>query len=213
MNSTSICTEAREPVCCGVPEIVLILADYLRANLMMGKNMYRHMPGWMKTVFYAAIFFVAQAVSAHAQIVALGASVVQGYGVSSGEAFPSQLEAMLRARGKNYSVANQGIYGDTTSGVLGRLDNAVPQGTRIVILLIGGNDVRRGATAEEAKAGVNEIIARLRARNIRVINATPYYQAARAKGMALPDGIHLTAAGQRYIASQLSPLINGSSPG
>ena len=146
--------------------------------------------------------------ASYAQIVALGASVVQGYGVASGEAFPSQLEAMLRAKGKNYSVANQGIYGDTTSGVLSRLDNAVPQGTRIVILLIGGNDVRRGATTEQAKAGVSEIIARLRARNIRVINATPYYQAARAKGMVLPDGIHLTAAGQRYLASQLSPSID-----
>jgi acyl-CoA thioesterase I len=177
----------------------------------MGQNMYGYSHGWMKTVFYAGVFLVAQAVCApfsYAQIVALGASTVQGYGVSSGEAFPSQLEAMLRAKGKNYSVANQGIYGDTTSGVLSRLDNAVPQGTRIVILMIGGNDVRRGATTEQAKAGMSEIIARLRARNIRVINANPYYRAARAKGMVLSDGIHLTAAGQHYVASQLSPSIN-----
>jgi acyl-CoA thioesterase I len=189
---------------CGVPEIVLGKSD-------MEENMYRYINGWMKTVFYVGVFLVAQAVCApfsHAQIVALGASVVQGYGVSSGEAFPSQLEAMLRAKGKNYSVSNQGIYGDTTSGVLGRLDSAVPQGTRIVILMIGGNDVRRGATTEQAKAGVNEIVARLRARNIRVINASPYYRAARAKGMVLPDGIHLTAAGQHYVASQLSPSIH-----
>jgi acyl-CoA thioesterase-1 len=165
----------------------------------------------MKAVLLALALFVAQAVcapSSHAQIVALGASVVQGYGVSSGEAFPAQLEAMLRAKGKSYSVSNQGISGDTTSGVLSRLDGAVPQGTRIVILLIGGNDVRRGGTTEQAKAGVNQIVARLKARNVRVISAIPYYQAARGKGMVLPDGIHLTAAGQRYLASQLLPLIN-----
>jgi acyl-CoA thioesterase-1 len=165
----------------------------------------------MKGAVWALAFFVTQAVctpSSHAQIVALGASVVQGYGVSSGEAFPSQLEGMLRAKGKNYSISNQGIYGDTTSGVLSRLDTAVPQGTRIVILLIGGNDVRHGATVEQARAGVSEIVARLKARNIRVINAIPYYQAAKAKGMVLPDGIHLTAAGQHYLASQLLPLIN-----
>jgi acyl-CoA thioesterase I len=193
------------------PAIVLILSDYLWANLILGENMHRYIHGWMKTVFYAGILLVAQATCApfsYAQVVALGASNVQGYGVSSGEAFPSQLEAMLRAKGKNYSVANQGIYGDTTSGVLSRLDSAVPQGTRIVILLIGGNDVRRGATTEQAKAGANEIVARLKARNIRVISAAPYYRAARAKGMVLPDGIHLSAAGQRYLASQLSPLIN-----
>jgi hypothetical protein len=32
--------------------------------------------------------------------------------------------------------------------------------------------------------------------------------AARGKGMVLPDGIYLTAAGQRYLASQLLLLIN-----
>jgi acyl-CoA thioesterase I len=179
--------------------------------LKLGEAVNCYIPSWIKAVFWALAFFVAQFVcapSSHAQIVALGASVVQGYGVSSGEAFPSQLEAMLRAKGKNYSVSNQGISGDTTSGVLSRLDNAVPQGTRIVILLIGGNDVRRGATPEQARAGVNEIISRLKTRNIRVINASPYYLAARGKGMVQPDGIHLTAAGQRYLASQLLPLIN-----
>jgi acyl-CoA thioesterase I len=176
-----------------------------------GKDMKRYTHCWMKAVFWALVVFATQAVcapSSHAQVVALGASNVQGFGVSGGEAFPSQLEAMLRAKGKNYSVSNQGIFGDTTSGVLGRLDGAVPQGTRIVILMIGGNDVRRGGTTEQAKSGFNEIVARLRARNIRVINANPYYQAARGKGMVQPDGLHLTAAGHRYLASQLLPQIN-----
>jgi len=44
------------------------------------------------------------ATASHAQIVALGASNVEGYGVSAGEAFPAVLEAMLRAKGRNYSV-------------------------------------------------------------------------------------------------------------
>jgi acyl-CoA thioesterase I len=166
---------------------------------------------WLGALSSALFLIAATAISAspaRAQIVALGASVVQGYGVSSSEAFPSQLQAMLRAKGKNYSVSNQGVYGDTTSGVLARLDSAVPQGTRIVILMIGGNDVRKGATVAQAKAGFMEIVARLKARKIRVINANPAYQAAKGKGMLLPDGIHLTAAGQHYVAEQLLPQIN-----
>jgi acyl-CoA thioesterase-1 len=159
-------------------------------------------------VFVFSIAQLAWTAASHAQIVALGASVVAGYGVGSGDAFPQQLQAMLRAKGKQYSVSNQGVSGDTTAGVLARLDSAVPEGTRIVILLIGGNDVRRGASVEQARAGAGNIISRLQARKIRVINAAPYYQAARAKGMALPDGIHLTAEGQRYMATQLLPLIN-----
>jgi acyl-CoA thioesterase-1 len=173
--------------------------------------MKRYVANVIRAVFCALVVLVAQFVwigPSHAQIVALGASLVQGYGVGSGEAFPEQLAAMLHAMGKQYSVSNQGISGDTTAGVLSRLDSAVPEGTRIVILLIGGNDVRRGATVEQAKAGVNEIAARLQARKIRVINATPYYKAARGRGMVLADGIHLTAEGQRYMAAQLLPLIH-----
>lgn len=164
--------------------------------------------GAFSSAFLLLAVAAVSAGPAHAQIVALGASVVQGYGVSSGEAFPSQLQAMLRAKGKNYTVSNQGIYGDTTSGVLARLDSAVPQGTRIVILMIGGNDIRKGATFAQARAGFMQIVARLKARKIRVINANPIYQAARAKGMLLPDGIHLTAAGQHYMAERLLPQID-----
>jgi acyl-CoA thioesterase I len=159
-----------------------------------------------REISYAFVFLAVQfgwTAPSHAQIVALGASVVQGQGVSSGEAFPEQLQAMLRARGKQYTVSNQGVSGDTTAGVLARLDSAVPEGTRIVILMIGGNDVRRGASAADAQAGVGQITSRLQARKIRVINAMPLYRAARSKGMVLPDGIHLTAAGQNYVANAL----------
>jgi acyl-CoA thioesterase-1 len=164
--------------------------------------------GAFSSAFLLLVFVTAGAGSAHAQIVALGASVVQGYGVSPSEAFPAQLQAMLRAKGKNYTVSNQGIYGDTTSGVLARLDSAVPQGTRIVILMIGGNDIRKGATFAQARAGFMQIVARLKARKIRVINANPIYKAAKDKGMLLRDGIHLTAVGQHYMAERLLPQIN-----
>jgi acyl-CoA thioesterase I len=160
---------------------------------------------------FAFVFLVAQlawAAPSYAQIVALGASVVQGSGVNSGEAFPEQLQAMLRAKGKQYSVSNQGVSGDTTAGVLSRLGSAVPEGTRVVILMIGGNDVRRGGSVADARAGVGQIMSRLKARKIRVINAMPLYMAARSKGMVVADGIHLNAAGQKYVASALLPSIN-----
>jgi hypothetical protein len=69
-----------------------------------------------------------------AQIVALGASNIAGRGVGSSEAFPAQLERMLAAKGYNVHVANAGVNGDTNSGMLARLDQAVPDGTRIVLL-------------------------------------------------------------------------------
>jgi acyl-CoA thioesterase-1 len=81
------------------------------------------------------ILCLALAVAAPAQtlIVALGASSVAGKGVWPWQAWPAQLEGMLKAKGYNVSVKNAGISGDTTSGILHRLVFAVPSRTKIVI--------------------------------------------------------------------------------
>src|SRR6266481_8050717 len=78
-----------------------------------------------------------------ATVVALGASNTYGKGVARNQAYPAQLEAILRAKGLNVHVVNAGINGDTTAGMLGRLDRVVPNGTSVVILQPGGNDGRK----------------------------------------------------------------------
>ena len=75
----------------------------------------------------------AVACPADAQVVCLGASNTAGKGVSQQEAYPAQLEIMLRARHYDGGVANAGVSGDTTWGMLNRLESAVPIGTRVVI--------------------------------------------------------------------------------
>jgi len=91
-----------------------------------------------------AMLAVGVASAEAATIVALGASNTYGKGVARNQAYPAQLEAMLRAKGSNVRVVNAGINGDTTEGMLGRLERAVPNGTRAVILQPGGNDRRKG---------------------------------------------------------------------
>src|SRR5215472_6020056 len=86
-----------------------------------------------------ALFSTTMAL-AEVRVVALGDSGIRGMGVPESQAYPAQLEAALRARGHQVSVTNQGVNGDTTTGVLARLDSAVPAGTNIVVLSIGGND-------------------------------------------------------------------------
>jgi acyl-CoA thioesterase I len=152
-----------------------------------------------------AVFFASPS---SAQIVALGASNVQGYGVSASDSFPAQLEAMLRAKRKPYSVANAGISGDTSAGMMARLNSAVPQGTKIVIIAISGfNDVRRGGTLEQARANAHQITSQLSARGVRVIDAMPYIRSAIQKGLVQNDRIHLTPEGHRLVASQLAARI------
>jgi acyl-CoA thioesterase-1 len=81
------------------------------------------------------------------RIVALGASNTYGKGVSRPQAYPAQLQGLLKQRGVSAVVSNAGINGDTTGGMLARLSSAVPAGTKVVILQPGGND--RGEEAKE----------------------------------------------------------------
>ncbi|MDQ4062081.1 MAG: GDSL-type esterase/lipase family protein, partial [Pseudomonadota bacterium] len=115
------------------------------------------------------ILFAGQAYAQSTRIVALGDSNTAGFGVAGQEAFPAQLQAMLRARGYDVLVSNAGISGDTTQGMLGRLDSVVPQGTRIVIVQGGYNDLRRGGSPAQIMANIDAILSRLRARQIRAV--------------------------------------------
>jgi acyl-CoA thioesterase-1 len=154
-----------------------------------------------------ALLGLAAATSANAQIVVLGASSTAGYGVGAAAAFPAQLQAVLRAKGKPMSVSAAGVSGDTTAGMLARLSSAVPAGTKIVVLQIAGNDSFKGMSASGAAANRAEIRRQLHARGIRTVEADAYVMAALRAGLRQPDGIHMTAEGHRRVAEQLAAVI------
>src|SRR6185437_4370164 len=109
--------------------------------------------------------------SASAQIVALGHSAVRG-NVSESEMWPAVLEGLLRARGSQVHVANEGVWGETTDRTLARVSSAVPQGTRIVILADSpANDIRHNMNPAQAMANIAAIKSQLRSRGIRVVDA------------------------------------------
>jgi acyl-CoA thioesterase-1 len=152
---------------------------------------------------------LAPACPASAQIVALGHSAARGH-VAESEMWSSVLENMLRAHGSLVHVINAGVNGETTAEELARVDSAVPQGTRIVILTISGhNDARRliGGSAAAA-TNIAAIKAKLKARGIRIIDAMGLYVSVmRQPGMALPDHLHLNAEGNRKMAAMLAPMV------
>src|SRR5215813_28908 len=76
------------------------------------------------------------------KIVALGGSNTYRKGVSRDEAYPAQLERLLRAAGYDVVVKNEGTNGQTTVDELRKVHSAVPDGVKIVIFAPGGNDNR-----------------------------------------------------------------------
>ena len=144
--------------------------------------------------------------AAAAQIVAFGASNTAGYGVGSDAAWPARLEAMLRAKDYQAAVANAGISGDTTAGMLERLDTAVPAGTELVILAIFPyNDAGKGISPAEHEANIQRILGLLQVRGIRTISAIPYVPGLPTQS----DGIHLTAEAHATLAARLLPQVIG----
>jgi acyl-CoA thioesterase-1 len=139
-----------------------------------------------------------------AQVVALGASATAGYGLPPSESFPSQLQAMLQARGSATHVINAGVSGETTAQILARTNSSVPEGTKIVILSIFMlNDRTHGVSPAAHAANIAAIRRQLGARGIRIIDANGLIAAAARAGMLQRDGIHLTAAGNQRVAAGL----------
>jgi acyl-CoA thioesterase-1 len=164
----------------------------------------------VRTVLLVSItlsFFVGLAGVAQAQIVAFGASNVAGKGVFPNQAWPAQLEGLLKAKGYNVFVKNAGVSGNTTKQMLNRLDSAIPAGTKIVILDFSGgfrNNSKSDISPEQGKADMKGIVDRLKSRGIRII---PERTDGTPTTLKQPDHIHLNAAGHRVLAEHLLPEV------
>ena len=143
----------------------------------------------MRLVVLACLASLAMAVTAKAEpykIVGFGDSLMAGYGLDAGQGFPEKLEKALRDKGHDVVITNAGVSGDTTSGGLSRLDWSIPDGTQLVILELGANDMLRGIGPEITEKNLDAMLARLKERNITVLlagmraapNLGPDYQAA-----------------------------------
>ena len=103
------------------------------------------------------------------QIVAFGDSLSAGYQLPQSNAFPVRLEAALKAKGVDVAVINAGVSGDTASDGVERMDWSVPDGTQLVILELGANDMLRGLDPALTRAALTKILERMQARNIKVL--------------------------------------------
>lgn len=119
----------------------------------------------------AAVMLVAASGAAQAELLVavVGDSNVYGKGVSRDQAYPAKLERALKAKGRDVRVLNSGINGDTTTGLMGRLDSAAPSGTKVAVVWIGINDIKRGVPRDKVVANVREISNRLTKRGIQVV--------------------------------------------
>ena len=158
----------------------------------------------MRVLFLAIVslglVFLAQSINAASRdsspmkrILVLGDSLSEGFGLSSGEAYPALLTEKLRAAHLNFEITNASQSGGTTGGGLERLPAHLKRKIDIFILELGINDAFRGVPISEIRNNLQAIIDMVKARdpNARIIIA----------GMQLPnyvDDNYVFAFGQIY---------------
>lgn len=109
--------------------------------------------------------------AAPVKILAFGDSLIAGYGLPEGDGFVPQLQQALEKMGREVTVINGGLSGDTTAGGLSRLDWMLAEKPDMVILELGANDMLRGLSPDEARANLDATIQRIKESGAKLLLA------------------------------------------
>ena len=124
------------------------------------------------------------------KIICLGDSLTAGCGLRRGE---NWVELLREQTGDEW--INAGVCGDTSTGILVRLQTEVlPQRPDEVLLMGGDNDIMLTGCADQAKSAMMAMIHQCAARGVKAFE--------RCGGRALyqADGMHPNAEGNRVMA-------------
>ena len=110
----------------------------------------------------ATNFATAHAQTEPVKLAILGDSLAAGYGLSPAQAFPARLQAALKDKGRNVTVINHGVSGDTTAGGLERIDWMLADKPDIVLVELGGNDMLRALDPAATERNLDAIIDKLK---------------------------------------------------
>jgi acyl-CoA thioesterase-1 len=104
-------------------------------------------------------------------VVAVGDSLTAGLGLDERDAWPAQLERLLRAEGYRWKVVNAGVSGETSSGARARLEWVLRLKPDVVVLATGANDGLRGLPPALLRENLQAMLALLQARGVTVVVA------------------------------------------
>jgi len=92
----------------------------------------------------------------------LGTSLTAGLGLEPEQAYPMLIQRMIDSAGLAYRVVNAGVSGETSSGLLRRVDWLLRQKLAVVVIETGANDGLRGVPVDAMRANLRQIIRRIR---------------------------------------------------
>ncbi len=122
----------------------------------------------MLRIFFFTTFFWL--LSAHGkEIVFLGDSLTEGYGVAQEAAFPQLIQKKIIKDKLDWKVISSGSSGSTSASTLSRLKWVTKTKPDYVLILMGSNDGLRGLKVEETEKNLGEALAWANENKVKII--------------------------------------------
>ena len=91
----------------------------------------------------------------------LGTSLTAGLGLDADSAYPQQIQRKIDSVGLAYQTVNAGVSGETSAGLLRRLDWVLQNPAAVIVVETGANDGLRGQPVEGTKLTIGAILTRI----------------------------------------------------
>ena len=95
-------------------------------------------------------------------ILFLGTSLTAGLGLDPDSAYPQHIQRKIDASGLPYQVVNAGVSGETSAGLLRRLDWVLRRPADVIVVETGANDGLRGLPVDATRATIGQVLSRIR---------------------------------------------------
>jgi acyl-CoA thioesterase I len=94
-------------------------------------------------------------------ILFLGTSLTAGLGLDPDSAYPARIQRKVDSAGMKFEVVNAGVSGETSAGLLRRLDWVLRRPAAVIVIETGANDGLRGQPVAGTKAAIGSILDRI----------------------------------------------------
>ena len=110
------------------------------------------------TIIFFLFFSITIAYAKSLKVIVLGDSLVAGYGLLKNDGFINQLQNKINSNNIKLNLVNGGVSGETSSGLMNRLEWVLEEKFDGVIVSIGANDALRGINPKLTFQNINNIL-------------------------------------------------------
>lgn len=142
------------------------------------------------------------------RLVIAGTSLTAGLGLEADSAYPKRLDRLVEQAGLPYDVVNAGVSGETSAGLVRRLEWLLRAPVDVFVLETGANDGLRALPVAQLRSNLRTALARVRAAHPNAALYLVQMEAPPNLGRAYTEAFHAAYAdAARETGATLLPFL------